>query len=278
MNVHVISAIRRVAQRVRHWPPLRFLEPVWTVLRGPYLLLLHKAGSARGIAVTVGGHPLYLHPVFATLRWEHLEHAAYRAFVDELSPDSVVFDIGAHVGTYSLLAAGRVRPPGRVIAYEPHARTREYLRQHLRWNAGGEQVQVREVCCGATAGQADFYCLPGQVEGTNGLVPVPGFERQSAEVTTVDDEAQRLGCAPTLIKIDVEGAEWDVLRGAIGVLTRNKPVLLLSLHPQALVQQGWSAEGVLDWLRELGYNNEIMARDHEIHVLAKAASSKLLPE
>ena len=274
MNARVISTLRRVAQRVRHWPPLRFLDPVWTLVRRPYLRLLNSAGSAHGIEVAVGGYPLRLHPAFATLRWEQLEQTAYRAFVDELRPDSVVFDVGAHIGTYTLLAAGRVRAPlGRVIAYEPHARTREYLRQHLGWNRGGDQVLVREVCCGAAPGSADFYCLPGQTEGTNGLVPVPGFERQTAEVTTVDEEAQRLGCMPTLIKIDVEGAEWDVLKGAEAVLSRSKPVLLLSLHPHALAQQGCSPDTVLNWLRERRYDCCIIDRDHEVHVLAKAITA-----
>ena len=275
MIVSAISALRRVAQGVRHWPPARFLEPLWSLLRRPYLWLLKSAGSACGIEVTVGESPLRLHPTFATLRWEQLEPTAYRAFIDELRPDSVVFDIGAHIGTYSMLAAGQVEPPGRVIAYEPHARTREYLHQHLRWNRGGEHVLVREVCCGAALGSADFYCLPGEVEGTNGLVPVPGFERRSAEVTTVDEESQRLGCVPTIIKIDVEGAEWDVLKGAVGVLSRNPPVLLLSLHPQALAQQGHSPEAILHWLREYGYDCHIIGRDYEVHVLAKPFASSL---
>ena len=208
MNSRLIAVFRRVSQRVRHWPPLRFLEPIWSLLRRPYLWILNSAGSAHGIKVTVGGHPLRLHPAFATLRWEYLEHAAYSAFVDELRPDSVVFDVGAHIGTYSLLAAGRVQSPGQVIAYEPHARTREYLRQHLLWNSGGEQVQV---------------------------------------------------------------AEWDVLKGASGILSRNQPVLLLSLHPQALKQQGWSPEAVLDWLRERGYDCRTIGQDYELHVLAKPA-------
>lgn len=269
MIVRLISLLRRFAQNLRHRSSSRWLDPVWNALRRPYLGLIRAAGSKRGIEVTVGGQPLRLDPAFATLRWEHLEPTSYRAFIDELRPDSVVLDIGAHIGTYAMLAAARVRPPGRVIAYEPHARTREFLRRHLRWNRGGEQATVREVCCGATPGRADFYCLPGQSEGNNGLVPVPGFERQSAEVTTVDEEMRVLGCEPTLIKIDVEGAEWDVLKGAAGVLARSRPVLLLSLHPPALAQQGLTPEGLLAWLGERGYDCRVIDQDYEIHVLAK---------
>ena len=72
-----------------------------------------------------------------------------------------------------------------------------------------------------------------------------------------------------LWKIDVEGAEWDLLKGAENILKSRKPILFLSLHPEALAKRGVSTESIISWLREFGYKVEIISQDHEIHVIVK---------
>ena len=265
----MISNLRRVAQAVRHAPILRSLTPLWGALRVPYLRVLRKFGSSDGVAVKVGDVEMRLHPNFATQNWETVEFAAYRAFAALLCPGDIVYDVGAHIGTYTLMALKGIGAGGRVIAYEPFAFTRRYLAQHLEWNGNASRVMTRPVCCGAVPGQRTFYFAPDRAEGMNGLVPVEGFSEQMVEVTTLDREVMEIGLPPSVIKIDVEGAEWDVLRGAEAILRDHRPRLALSLHPAALAKQGASAVDVLGWLEALGYDNEIVARDHEIHVISK---------
>jgi hypothetical protein len=105
----------------------------------------------------------------------------------------------------------------------------------------------------------------------NGLVPVEGFNKVTVQVNTLDAEVAELGLIPCLIKIDVEGAEWDVLKGAEQTLRQYQPRLCLSLHPIALAKLGVTPETVLEWLTQRGYSYEVIARDHEIHVMAKAS-------
>lgn len=265
----MITILRRVAQAVRHAPLLRSFSPLWRILRDPYLAVIRRFGT-HGITVRVGGTGMRLHPDFATQNWETVEFASYKAFAEMLHEGDVVYDVGAHLGTYSLVALDRIGQSGRVVAYEPHEFTRRHLERHLAWNGGTDRTVVRALCCGREPGEATFYFAPERAEGMNGLVPVDGFSKQLVEVSTIDGEVAQLDLVPSLIKIDVEGAEWDVLKGAEQTLAQFHPRLSLSLHPVALAKLGFKPEEVLGWLEARGYRTEIIDRDHEIHVVAVA--------
>lgn len=264
----MISTFRRFAQVIRHAPMLRSLNPVWNMLRKPYLQLLNTCAKRKGILVSVGSYRMRIHPDFATQDWETIEFESYSAFASLVKPGDVVFDIGAHIGTYTLLALQKVGNRGHVVAYEPHAFTRNYLNQHLVWNGVTERTTVRGLCCGLTQGTASFYCRSDQAEGTNSLIPTDGFEKKTIPVTTLDNDVEVLGLIPTVIKIDVEGAEWDVLRGAAQTISNYHPMIFLSLHPVALSKLGVATNQVFEWLADNGYRHEIISQDHEIHVIA----------
>jgi hypothetical protein len=104
----------------------------------------------------------------------------------------------------------------------------------------------------------------------SGLLPVTGFVRRTVPITTLDSETVALNLVPNVLKIDVEGAEWEVLKGAEQILQRYHPMLFLSLHPAALTKRGESPEVILDWLVHRGYGHDVIARDHEIHVIARS--------
>jgi len=265
----MMSALRKCAQSIRHAPVLRSLTPVWGTLRGPYLRVMHGLGSRTGILISVGGIRMRLHPEFATQNWETVEAASYRAFAALLKPGDVVFDLGAHIGTYSLIALSRIGATGRVIAYEPHEFTRRHLARHIEWSGAVDRILIRPVCCAAIEGTGAFYCVPNRAEGMNGLVPVEGFERTLVDVTTIDREVSLLGVAPTVLKIDVEGSEWEVLKGAVTTLANHHPRICLSLHRAALRRSGATPESVLTWLAGFGYAHRIVSDDHELHVIAE---------
>jgi len=265
----IASSLRRAAQSVRHHPGLHLLEPVWALLRRPYLATLQMLAGGSGVEVEIAGCQVRVSPEFATWPWETVEAVSYQAFKESVGPGMIVYDVGAHFGTYSIIALKRSGPEGRVVAYEPHQFTRRYLEQTLGWNDALDRTIIRDVCCGAAAGTADFYCVPGQAEGKNGLVPVEGFDKETVRVTTLDREVRELGLVPNIIKIDVEGAEWDVLRGAEQTLATYGPALLLSVHPDALSTLGIDVGDIEGWLAERNYDWKVIARDHEVHVVAR---------
>ena len=267
----MISLIRRLAQSIRHHEAVQFLEPLWLALRKPYLGIMNVLGRRHGFTVTIAGCRIRLHPAFCTQNWETVEASAYSAFASAVMPGMVIMDVGAHIGTYTIIALIKSGPKGRVVAYEPHGYTWQYLLRHLEWNDVANRAVVRNVCCGRSGGLEDFYYVSDQAEGMNGLVPVVGFRKTRAVVVSIDDEVASLRLTPDIIKIDVEGAEWDVLKGAEQLLIRKCPLLFLSLHPDALVKRKESPEQVLAWLEQRGFTCKVIAKDHEVHVLARAA-------
>lgn len=170
-----------------------------------------------------------------------------RVFAATIRPGQVVFDIGAHVGFYTLLSARLVGNRGQVWAFEPAARNLHYLRRHLQLNRV-QNVQVVEAAVCNTTGSVAFADGPSASEG-----------RISPDGTTcvtalrLDDFIMEAGVRPPdVLKIDVEGAELDVLQGALSLLTGHKPIIFLATHNATLHAQccallaasGYQLEGV----------------------------------
>lgn len=266
------SHLRSIAQRVRHAPGLRSLDGLWDSVRPLYGRTLDKLGE-HGVEIQIAGCKVTISPKFAGTAWESIECDSYALFAETIRPGDVVYDIGAHIGTYSVLALQKSAPTGRVVAYEPVDLTREYLVRHLDWNLGRERAVVRPFCCGSVREKRLIYFRKGEMNGDSGLLPPPKGDSTQVEVRTLDSEVAELGLVPSVIKIDVEGWEFEVLKGAEGTIARHRPIIFLSLHAPALVQLGTSPEAVKSWLQARGYECQVISTDHEIHVLASPCHS-----
>jgi FkbM family methyltransferase len=154
------------------------------------------------------------------------ERAEQDVFARTIRPGDVVYDLGANVGFYTLLAAKLAGPTGRVVAFEPVPRNLGYLRRHLALNHR-EDVTVVAAAVSDRSGTARFRDGPAHTVGT--LATDGGY---AVDVVALDDYTS--SPAPRVIKIDVEGAEADVLRGAHRVLRTVRPIVLLSTHSTAL--------------------------------------------
>ena len=161
-----------------------------------------------------------------------------------LRPGDAVFDVGAHVGYYTLLASVLVGPAGRVFAFEPDGENLRDLKKHARINRC-RNVSVIEAAAGKVTGSALFQPGPGSGRGqlaAEGTVEVP--------IVRLDEFARERGVVPHLIKIDVEGAELAVLRGARTLLVEEGPGLVLSTHGEGRRQK------CLEFLHRMGYRCE----------------------
>ena len=176
------------------------------------------------------------------------------AFLDRvLKPGMVFIDVGANDGYYTLFAAKRVGPSGKVIAVEPSSRERAHLRRNLARNAL-ENVVVIPSALGAESGMAELKLAHGLHAGHNTLggfahddVVTSTIER--VKIETLDTVAKRLSLnSIDVMKIDVEGAEASVVNGAIACIEAWRPVMLMEINEKALRDQGHSANGLLDLL------------------------------
>jgi len=158
-----------------------------------------------------------------------------------IRPGATVLDVGAHVGYYTLLSARLAGPGGRVIAFEPNPRNWDFLRRHVAIN-GLDTVEVEQAAASSAAGTARFDFGTGS--GTGRLADGGALEVRTVRL---DDFCRERSLRPTAIKIDVEGAELEVLRGAEEMVRTARPVIFRSTH-------GARVHGAcLEWLRERQY-------------------------
>lgn len=187
----------------------------------------------------------------------HFEDAENQFVQQFLKPGMVVLDIGAHHGYYTLLAAQKLGPAGRVFAFEPSPRERQTLTQHLRMNACAN-VHVEEVALGDSEGAAKFYIVKGRETGCNSLrrPEVRGYT-YSTEVRVMRLDLYVLQhdlSTVDFVKMDVEGAELAVLQGATQFLARKpRPIILCEVQDARTRAWGYPAREIVDFLRRRGF-------------------------
>jgi FkbM family methyltransferase len=155
-------------------------------------------------------------------------------------PGSYAFDVGANVGIFAVDLSSSVGPTGRVIAIEPLATTAELLRLNLESN-GCLNVEVVVAAAGAVAGQVDLLLASDPAQhSTSSELPLGQVARGSVKVAcvTLDDLWQGAGRPPvSFVKIDVEGGEEEVLRGALAMITACRPPMIVEVHRRDRVAQ-----------------------------------------
>lgn len=181
------------------------------------------------------------------------EYEVVTAMMSLLTPGMNVADVGANVGQYSLLAASRVGSAGTVLAFEPNPPVFERLRRNVELNEF-TNVRTESIALAATAGAASLHVPLHDQFGAAGWASLGAFsgvpeQEIPIEVATLDQRAAEHGLEIGLVKIDVEGFEADVLRGASEVLRRSHPVVIFEVH--SVRPDGGADE--IDLLRASGY-------------------------
>jgi FkbM family methyltransferase len=164
-----------------------------------------------------------------------------RAFAEVTGRGSTVLDLGSNVGFYTLLAAELVASSGRVYAFEPVQRNIEFLRRHIALNKMTNVTVIQAAVCEST-GRRRF-----QFHKSAAMGHLSDAGQTEVSTVTLDDFVFKWGASPNAIKIDVEGAELSVLKGAREMLSQHRPALLLATHSRSLRDQ------CLDLIAEHGY-------------------------
>jgi FkbM family methyltransferase len=227
----VTGTITRVAQFfVAKCLPRTAYPVVKGPLRGSRFILGALAGEG-------GGSRVYL---------DLLEPEQTSAFRTSLRPGHVCFDIGANVGYYTILASRLVGPRGRVFAFEPLVRNVAYLYRHVYLNRA-DNVTIVPAACSDALRLASF--LPGDNVAVGHLVGEENGSGVPVVTVAVDQIVELTGVVPNVLKIDVEGAELSVLRGASDTLAAARPIVFLSTHSAGLRGE------CLDLLQNHGYRS-----------------------
>ena len=169
------------------------------------------------------------------------------AFEREIQPGSVVYDVGANVGYFSLLASELTGKEGQVYSFEPLPRNIKFLMKHKSLN-NLNNIEVIEAAVSFQSGEALFDL--GASSAMGHLSEVGGLRVRMVSLDDLVSEGELQ--PPEYIKIDVEGAEYDVLRGAEKIIEKFRPTLFLDTH------QRTAHQNTIQYLEEHHYNFEIL--------------------
>ncbi len=187
--------------------------------------MIARSGAHRRSS-TAPAQPPHADPVAQVMLRDQSDFEQMRRLLAfTLGTDDNCIDVGAHRGAV-LAEMVRAAPGGHHVAFEPIPHLRALLQESF------PSVEVREAALSDHPGWAEFAHVRGTAEGWSGLRfrPLPTGEEADVENIEVQlevlDQVLDPGYRPAVIKIDVEGAEQQVLRGAIGTLRRHRPIVI----------------------------------------------------
>jgi FkbM family methyltransferase len=186
------------------------------------------------------------------------EAQVQKVYETVLSPGDVAMDVGAHLGRHLIPMARCVAPTGRILAFEPLAMCRDYLTATFDQSCAELRpvVTIQACALGESSGQAEFV-IARDALAYSGLqertydVPTT-VERVPIETRRLDEFARDLSSL-AYIKIDAEGGEFHILRGASGAIAKFRPAITFEFGANAIREYGVSVLEMADFWMERGY-------------------------
>lgn len=235
--------LRRVARLFPSGTARTWLSNRWTGLL--------KLVGVKHLSVPVAGRTIRMSLTHRQLGADY-EAEALKAWLSLIQPGDTVWDIGANMGVYTVLTAQSVGPTGKVTAWEPAPLTFGLLEDHVQANGLQDRCTLRNKALADAPGTLPFLTDSFSM---NRIVQPGTASSVLVEVETIDGFLPSTP-APVLVKIDVEGAELLVLRGAkqlLGDRSRIRPILLMGVHPQFMPEFGYEPTELQTLAQSLGY-------------------------
>jgi FkbM family methyltransferase len=218
--------------------------------------------SRRGVKRKLNGFSLRLPVRYYNFFPDNYEKENFDFLKAHCQTGNVVIDIGAHIGLFSVCASQLVGPSGKVYAFEPAPLTHDLLAETIAINQKKDIIITRKEAIGEKDGTTFFNVSDIAGDNSNTIIEyTDGVYRNDRDlhkveikITSIDNFAKEVQLTKLdFIKMDVEGYEFQALKGAKQTLKRYRPAGVLGIHPQAIKSNGDNLEMTYDLLRELGY-------------------------
>ncbi len=227
--------------------------------------LLDLFTGGKGLKKKINGFIVKLPTRYINYFPADYEKENFQFLKRHVKPGDQVLDIGAHIGLFATAAAQLTGNNGKVYAFEPAAETQVLLRQTISINRMENVIEPYSEAMGASSGKTVFYVSPIKGDNSNSLVSYKDDrELQAMEVNmfSIDDFVKNKNLQKlAFIKIDVEGAEYDALMGAMTTLKNLRPVCIVAIHPEPIAAKGDSLEKIYDLIIDCGYQ---VCYDHKM--------------
>lgn len=238
------------------------LEPVKQRMSRDYVRRASSEGRGRefGFRILLDREDAaFVSPSIDLFGWHEI--ATTMIFDQLLRPGSTVVDVGAGIGWFTLLAARRVGPSGRVVALEPEPASRDLLRRSVELNGFGN---VHALGCAAWSdlGRAELHLNDGPNRGAHSMKRQFGGPTIVVPTARLDDVLDAAGIGGVdLLKVDTEGAEPEVLEGAREALdARRIAAVVLEWNPEAWVADSGLMKRLLREFRAYRYDGNVPFR------------------
>jgi FkbM family methyltransferase len=268
--------IEIVARRAKRTLKLADDSRFVCAIRPRYNAMLQYLYGHRGLSRTIHGEePIRLLPS-ARLIPEDYEPEVLDLLKQKITPGAVVLDVGANVGVSAMMMARWCGPQGHIHAFEPSPTPKQLLIKHLRLNGLADRVTVCPSAVSDVEGATTFHAVG--ISGKSALSAAnldQIAERFEVPVTTIDAYCRSHNIRPSLIKIDVEGFEFNVLNGARDTLKQFRPSVLIELHPMFWPSLGIDPHWAASQLKDLNY--AVRAVEKQSNILSEHGHVMLEP-
>lgn len=219
------------------------------------------AGKDYEMTVPMFGQPVTL-VVTTSRELKRAAEVSYEGFFLErilgsLREGDVFFDVGANIGLVSLIVAHQPRfRDGVVHGFEPEPRNLEHMRRNIAANDLTARVHAHDVALSKEEGTAELFVRGKAGEGRHSLVSERGSTGAiQVTLTTMESFCRSRDVLPTVVKIDVEGAEGEVLAGMTDLLKRHRPrEMFMEIHNKGGEDKMPDGSLIDDWLAERDYD------------------------
>jgi FkbM family methyltransferase len=210
----------------------------------------------KGIRRNICGFTVYFPARWSRYFEKDYESENIRFLKDHIAPGAVVFDVGAHLGLMSVIASQLATESGKVYAFEPSPATHRLLQKVIRLNSGYAPILPFALAITNQKGQLKFYESEVPGSNSNSLVEKHHANRVAIEIpcTSLDEFVKEEQITNvSMIKIDAEGSELEVLQGARQLLLTQKPKLILAVHPRLIRNNNNLPSELFTLISELKY-------------------------
>lgn len=218
--------------------------------------ILNMLNGGKGFSVKINNFSLRLPTRYFRYFPGDYESANFSFLESFCKKGDVIIDVGAHFGLFSVRAAQITGTNGKVYAFEPAPPTFDLLKKTISLNKVENIVFPVKAAMTDKNGEATFYISNTVGDVANSLVNYndnihTGYK---VELIQCDTFVQKHNIKVGFFKIDAEGAELSVLKGAEKVLREQKPYCILSMHPASIIKFGDSNEKIWKFLAGLDYD------------------------
>ena len=205
--------------------------------------------------------PTKLKSNFAFSGWEQWgdnHNSGFHKLIELSHEKKIILDIGAHIGLCSIPVSLYCNVE-RIFAFEPNDINRGILKEHINANSISN-IEVISNLVGKNNGELVELYSPEEVSGIPSIANLQSLRKDSKKYRTsshlqvsIDEFCKSRNIHPDIIKIDVEGAEFGVLEGAINTIKECRPFIIISLHPKHLKSLGKDVNEIIDICEFMDY-------------------------